>query len=29
VEIWNPQCWLDVLKQDMPEFGPMFQDLAN
>jgi MraZ protein len=29
VEIWNPQCWLDVLKQDMPEFGPMFQGLAN
>ena len=29
VEIWNPQCWLDVLKQDMPEFGPLFQDLAN
>ena len=29
VEIWNPQCWLDVLKQDMPEFGPLFQDLAS
>ncbi len=29
VEIWNPQCWLDVLKQDMPGFGPLFQDLAN
>ena len=29
VEIWNPQCWLDVLKQDMPEFGPMFQGLAG
>jgi MraZ protein len=29
VEIWNPQCWLDVLKQDMPEFGPLFQNLAN
>ncbi|MCA9070002.1 MAG: division/cell wall cluster transcriptional repressor MraZ [Planctomycetaceae bacterium] len=29
VEIWNPQCWLEVLKQDMPEFGPLFQDLAN
>ena len=29
VEIWNPQCWLDVLKQDMPEFGPLFQDLAG
>ncbi len=29
VEIWNPQCWLDVLKQDMPAFGPLFQDLAN
>lgn len=29
LEIWNPQCWLEVLKQDMPEFGPLFQDLAN
>lgn len=29
VEIWNPQCWLDVLKQDMPEFGPLFQDLSQ
>lgn len=29
VELWNPKCWLDVLKQDMPEFGPLFQDLAN
>jgi MraZ protein len=29
VEIWNPQCWLDVLKQDMPEFGPLFQNLAG
>lgn len=29
VEIWNPKCWLEVLKQDMPEFGPLFQDLAN
>ena len=29
VEIWNPQCWLDVLKQDMPEFGPLFQGLAG
>ncbi len=29
VEIWNPECWLDVLKQDMPEFGPLFQGLAG
>jgi transcriptional regulator MraZ len=29
VEIWNPKCWLDVLKEDMPAFGPLFQDLAN
>ena len=29
VEIWNPQCWLDVLKQDMPEFGPLFQNLST
>ncbi len=29
VEIWNPQAWLDVLRQDMPEFGPLFRDLAD
>ena len=29
VEIWNPQAWLDVLRQDMPEFGPLFKELAD
>ena len=29
VEIWNPAAWMEVLKQDMPAFGPLFQDLAD
>ncbi len=29
IEIWNPVAWMEVLKQDMPEFGPLFQDLAD
>jgi MraZ protein len=29
VEIWNPDAWLEVLRQDMPEFGPMFRDLTE
>jgi len=29
VEIWNPQAWLDVLRQDMPAFGPLFRELAD
>ncbi|MFN0199370.1 MAG: division/cell wall cluster transcriptional repressor MraZ [Planctomycetaceae bacterium] len=29
VEIWNPQAWLDVLREDMPEFGDMFKQLSN
>ena len=29
VEIWNPQAWLDVLRQDMPEFGPLFRTLSE
>ena len=29
VEIWNPVAWMEVLRQDMPEFGPLFQDLAD
>ncbi len=29
VEIWNPEAWLEVLRQDMPEFGPMFRDLTE
>jgi MraZ protein len=29
VEVWNPQAWLEVLRHDMPEFGPMFRDLTD
>ena len=29
VEIWNPQAWLETLKSDMPQFGPMFQELSG
>ncbi len=29
LEIWNPQAWLDQLRQDMPEFGPLFKDLTQ
>lgn len=28
IEIWNPKAWLDILRHDMPEFGPLFQDLS-
>ena len=29
VEIWNPQMWADVLKQEMPEFGDLFKQLTQ
>lgn len=29
VEVWNPQAWLDQLKADMPEFAPLFKELAE
>lgn len=29
VEIWNPQAWLEVLREDMPEFGGLFKDLSG
>jgi|GEM_PF-106352 len=29
VEIWHPQAWLDTLKEDMPEFGPLFRGLSD
>lgn len=29
VEVWNPNAWLDQLKQDMPEFGPLFKELSS
>ncbi len=28
VEIWNPTAWLETLRHDMPEFGPLFTDLS-
>ena len=29
VEIWNPPAWIEVLREDMPEFGPMFKELSG
>lgn len=29
VEVWNPHAWLEQLKQDMPEFGPLFKELSS
>jgi MraZ protein len=29
VEIWNPESWLAHLKEDMPRFGPLFEQLAD
>lgn len=29
VEIWQPAAWLDVLRQDMPGFGPLLRELSN
>jgi MraZ protein len=29
VEIWNPQAWLEVLRDDMPDFGKLFKDLSS
>jgi len=29
VEIWNPQAWLETLRQEMPEFGPLFKELTD
>ncbi len=29
VEIWNPDIWLDVLKQEMPDFGDLFKQLTQ
>ncbi|HXY34156.1 MAG TPA: division/cell wall cluster transcriptional repressor MraZ [Planctomycetaceae bacterium] len=29
VEIWNPSAWLDVLRQEMPEFGQLFRTLSQ
>lgn len=29
VEIWNPQAWLETLRQDMPDFGGLFSQLSE
>lgn len=29
VEIWNPACWLELLRLDMPEFGTLLEQLAD
>ncbi|RPI81288.1 MAG: division/cell wall cluster transcriptional repressor MraZ [Planctomycetaceae bacterium] len=29
VEIWNPQAWLQLLRQEMPGFGPLLKDLSD
>jgi MraZ protein len=29
VEIWNPQAWLDLLRQEMPAFGVLFKELSD
>lgn len=29
VEIWNPVMWMDVLRDDMPEFGDLFKNLTE
>ena len=29
LEIWNPQAWLETLRQDMPEFGGLLRQLSE
>lgn len=29
VEIWNPAAWLEILRDDMPQFGTLFRDLTE
>lgn len=29
VEVWNPNAWLEQLRSDMPEFGPLFKELSS
>ncbi len=29
VEIWNLESWVNVLREDMPEFGPLFIELTD
>lgn len=29
VEIWNPEAWLELQREDMPEFAAMFKQLSQ
>jgi MraZ protein len=29
VEVWNPNTWNDVLKEEMPDFGELFKTLTE
>ncbi len=29
VEIWNPESWIETLRQDLPDFGPLFKELTD
>ena len=29
LEIWNPQAWLEALRQEMPAFNTLFQELSE
>jgi MraZ protein len=29
VEIWNPQAWLELLRQEMPAFAPLLKELSD
>ena len=29
VEVWNPQAWLELLRQEMPSFGDLFKELSD
>ena len=29
LEIWNPRAWLEHLRQEMPQFGPLFKELTG
>lgn len=29
VEIWNPRAWLEILREEMPDFGPLLRELSD
>lgn len=29
VEVWNPQAWLEQLREEMPGFNPLFKELSG